>query len=202
MSNTDSNILENEVDSSQNVLSEEILDKLESIQAHKNSQETIHPEKKSTLYISKRIQYDDMKSTAYTFLFVGILGIAALVFIALGLIPLAIAGYIKALLYVIMGILFILFIIVGVSSAKAMKKLSNEADEEEKTSLEILEWFLTSFLSADIEDFVKTFSSLSEDEIYFKRYEFIQSKINDKFPDISSDYQEYMIEQIYTKLFP
>jgi len=202
MSNLDSNTAESEDTTSVPGLSDEILDKLESIKAQQDSEETIRPDAKSTLYVDKRTQYEDMKSTAYTFLFVGILGVAALIFISLGLVPLSIAGYIKVLLYITMGILFILFIIVGVTSSNEMKKLSKEADEEEKKTSEILEWFLTSILSSEIDESIKNAVSLNEEELYFKRYEFIKQELTVNFSEISSNYQEYMIEKIYSKLFP
>ena len=69
-------------------LSGETREKLSHIKAVEESKSTLNPKEGSTRYIDKRSQYEEMKSSAYTFLFVGVLGILAMILIALDLIPL------------------------------------------------------------------------------------------------------------------
>lgn len=61
----------------------------------------------SKIYVNKEAAYEDAKSTASTFLIIGILGIIALILIGLDIIPLSMETYTKVLMFVVMGALLL-----------------------------------------------------------------------------------------------
>ena len=106
-------------------LSGETREKLSHIKAVEESKSTLNPKEGSTRYIDKRSQYEEMKSSAYTFLFVGVLGILAMILIALDIIPLHMAAYMRVIMAIVMGGLFLFFLFIGVQSFRKMKGLSS-----------------------------------------------------------------------------
>ena len=132
-------------------LSGETREKLSHIKAVEESKSTLNPKEGSTRYIDKRSQYEEMKSSAYTFLFVGVLGILAMILIALDIIPLHMAAYMRVIMAIVMGGLFLFFLFIGVQSFRKMKGLSSEADSEETLTNEILTSFLNGHTAASID---------------------------------------------------
>ena len=67
------------------------------------------------VYQDKKAKAEDYKGSAYTLLIVGIIGIAALICMELGVLPFQIAAPGKYITYLVMGALFLIFIIMGIS---------------------------------------------------------------------------------------
>lgn len=182
-------------------LSEETKEKLAHMKAREESRETIHPKEGSNRYIDKRSQYEDMKSSAYTFLIVGVLGFFALILIACDVIPLNMASYMKIIMYLVMGVLFFIFLLIGIKSFAKMKHLSNDAAEEEKTTEEILFWFFSNHTKESMDASFASVAGLPEEQLYFKRCEVISGILSSRFPELAQNYTEDLIEKIYTRLF-
>ena len=183
-------------------LSGETKEKLAHIKDTEDSKSTLKPEEGSTRYIDKRSQYEEMKSSAYTFLFVGVLGILAIILIALDIIPLHMAAYMRVIMAIVMGALFLFFLFIGVNSFRKMKDLAAEADDEENTTKKILETFLTDHSAASIDAAIPKADQLGNEQLYFFRYEQIDRILSEKYPELAEDYKEDLIEKIYTRLFP
>lgn len=151
-------------------------------------------------YIKKEAAYEDVKSTAYTFVIVSILGIIALICMWAGILPLSMAFYMKILMTIVMGALFIIFMIVGVLYMRKLGTLKNEVAEEEHISSEISDWFLSTYTAERID------SSLSElptepEALYFARYEFMTNALMERFPDLNESYADHLLEEFYGKIF-
>ena len=157
------------------------------------------PAKPSHAYVSKKTRSEDIKSTAYTFTSVGLIGILLLILFATGILPLYVAGYMKIMICVVMGGLFIAFLIIGLRSFQQIKSFSKDADEEEQLLSDVLEWFRTSYTKADIDADLST--DEPEETLYFARYETMQTMILTKYPDIEESLLDHMIEQLYGELF-
>ncbi len=183
-------------------LSSETKDKLEHLKATEASKNTIQPKDGSTLYIDKHSQYEEMKSSAYTFLMVGALGILALVLVGLDIIPLHMASYMKIIMAIVMGGLFLFFLIIGAKSYQKMKILAKDAKKEETDTQEILTWFLNKEDADSIDASIPHIETTENEQLYFYRYEYIKGILSEKYPDFDENYAEALIEKIYTKLFP
>lgn len=183
-------------------LSGETREKLSHIKAVEESKSTLNPKEGSTRYIDKRSQYEEMKSSAYTFLFVGVLGILAMILIALDIIPLHMAAYMRVIMAIVMGGLFLFFLFIGVQSFRKMKGLSGEADSEETLTNEILTSFLDGHTAASIDASISDAGAMENEQLYFYRYEQIKRILSEDHPGLAEDYMEDLIEKIYTSLFP
>ena len=162
--------------------------------------EEAEPSQKAKTYIKKETTYEDVKSTAYTFLVMGILGIIALILIWLGIIPLSMASYMKILMTIVMGALFLIFLVVGILYFKKLGTLKTEVAEEENTSAEISDWFFANFTADSIDSRIPELPT-EEETLYFARYEVMSRALMERFPDLSESYADHLLEEFYGKLF-
>ena len=154
----------------------------------------------SHAYIKKDATYEDTKSTAFTFLLIGILGVIAIVLVWLDVIHLNMASYMKILMYVVMGLLFIIFIVIGLIYQKRLKSLKAEIGEENSLTAEILEWFFANYVATDIDSEISD-PSKKEEQLYFSRYEIMMKLLTKKYPALEESYADHMIEEIYERLY-
>lgn len=152
------------------------------------------------VYIEKSAKYNDVKSTAFTFTIIGVLGIICIVLFDAGFFSLIIASYMKIMMNLVMGTLFVIFTIVGIRSFLQLKVLSLEVTKEEETTNEINTWFQEHYSSKDIDSSFST-DELSEEQLYFKRYEKMKQMISNQYSNLSEDYLDHMIELLYHELF-
>lgn len=162
-------------------------------------EEGTEPAKPAHAYISKKAKTEDMKSTAYTFTLVGALGIALLILFATGVLPLRTAGYMKIMICIVMGAMFIIFLVIGVRSFRQLKGLDGEADAEEQLLSEVTEWFRTVHTAEEIDSAVDI--SQSEETLYFARYEIMNRWISEKYPDLEEAFLDHVIETLYSDMF-
>ena len=73
---------------------------------------------------------EEYKSGADSLLIVGVAGIIALILLNLGIIPISLTGFTKALITCVMGVMFVVFIMTGITSRKSYKTLMAKADTE------------------------------------------------------------------------
>lgn len=154
---------------------------------------------KACVFVSKRTKQEDLRSTAYSFVLVSILGAVLLILFAVGIIPLNMTGYMKVLSCSVMGIVFFLFFIIGIRSFIQLKSVKKEALEEERYFKMITEWFKGANSSDradwDIE------SNQPKEQIYFVRYEKMKQLIEEKYPSLDEAFLDHIIESLYDELF-
>lgn len=150
-------------------------------------------------YVSKKAKAADLKSTAYTFTFVSVIGIVFLILFLFDVLPFETAFHMKVLTSVVMGILFFIFLIIGIRSFLEIKAITHAADEEEQLFTEITEWFSGRFTAEDMEGE----SEITEEtQRYFCRYEAMQQAISEKYPNLDEAFLDHIIETLYPELFP
>lgn len=154
---------------------------------------------RSHIYISKAVKQEDMKSTAYTFTLVGILGILLLILFACGILPLHVADYTKIMLCIVMGIMFAIFLFIGIRSFGQLSNLKDAAAKEASQSSEITEWFCNAYTADSIDASLDT--SQPEEMLYFARYEAMKKLLLDQYSTLEEDFLDDMIEKLYNELF-
>lgn len=157
------------------------------------------PVKRTHAYISQKSKTEDMKSTAYTFTLVGILGIVALVLFVTGVLPLHTANYMKIMICIVMGAMFLIFLVIGIRSFQQINAYSTAADKEENLLTEVTTWFLNSYHKVDIDSDIDT--TQQEELLYFSRYEVMRQYIVAQYPDIDESVLDHLIETIYAEIF-
>jgi hypothetical protein len=152
------------------------------------------------MYIDPDSRVEDNRSTAWSFTLVSIIGIVLLVLLDMDVLPVTVADFQKIILSVVMGILFLIFLGIGIFSFLSIKKLKASAERENSLDREILEWFLKEYTG-----FMKNYSVEEEDgpeELYYPRYQKMSELILAQYPGISEEFKDHIIEELYSSLFP
>lgn len=150
-------------------------------------------------YISKRTKGEDLKSTAYTFTFVGGLGILLLILFATGVLPLQIAQYTKVMICVVMGVMFAVFFLVGIRSFAELKNVLTAADAEDALFEEIVSWFTAAYSKDTLNQGIDL--NQSGEQLYFLRYDVMSALISEKYADLEESFADHVIESLYNNIF-
>lgn len=165
---------------------------------------------KSGIYRNSAERAEDNKSSAWTLLTVGVIGIVALVLVMAGVIPVHLYGISKYMVYGVMFALFILFIVMGLVSLRNSKIFAKKAESESSLTDTMKEWCLTNikvdeldsvlFGAEEVDDQTEG-EEISEEVKYFKRNEEIKRILSDKFMNLDEGFLEDFVDHIYEELF-
>lgn len=156
----------------------------------------------SHAYIKKSHTLEDVTSTAYTFTFMGALGLIAILCIALGVLPLPLAGSSKIMFCLVMGAVFLFFTCVGIHSFLRLNMLKQEVQQEEDLTQQIHHWFITAFTSNDIDEQLGIDPAIeSAEQLYFPRSSYMKQQINEQFKDLDQDYVESIVDELFDEIF-
>lgn len=148
-----------------------------------------------TTYVKKEDQFKDLKSSASTFLFVSIIGIAVMLLNFAGIISIF-NGVIPNL---VMSALFLAFLYVGISSYAKAKKVEKEIDEENDLTEAINEWLSKNLTLEQLESMVNPNDS---DEIrFFHKLEKMKELITEEFGEVNEGYLDLLVEEYYNENF-
>lgn len=145
----------------------------------------------SLTYVKKETQYNDLVSTTYTFLLFGIVGSAFLILNVMGIID-----FVNSLLmYVVMGFMFIAFIIIGISSHASSKRVKNEIGTENELTNQVNSWLKDNIT----QDFLNEIQDDNESpEInYFHKSEKIKTLVSEQFNIPDDAFLEHVVEEFY-----
>jgi hypothetical protein len=150
------------------------------------------------MYVNPDTKVEDYRSTAWSFTIVGAVG---LVF-NFGILPIAFSGVRNVMMTIVTGIIFLIFLIIGIRSFLSLRKLSAAAKTENSLEAEIREWFLGEHTES-----MKNFSAEetpddTDEELYYPRYRKMSELILAKYPGLSEDFLDHVIEELYSELFP
>lgn len=154
------------------------------------------------VYQNKKAKAEDFKSSAYTLVIVGVLGLLALILIELQILPVRLAAPGKYITYLVMGGLFVIFIISGISSFKSSKKYAQEALEEDDLTTKIKTWALENITKDIICEKAHVTSDMPEEMKYFHYFEVLKMMIRAEFgDDVNASYLESLCEELYGTIF-
>lgn len=153
------------------------------------------------VYQDKKAKAEDFKSSAYTLLLVGIIGIAALVLLELGVFGFRLAAPQKYITYGVMGALFVIFIVMGIMSFRSAKQYVAEAAAEEDLTARIKAWAKEHITPASIKESVYFEEETSDEEKYFKYFESIKTVVVQEFGTLGDAYLEAICEELYAGIF-
>lgn len=157
------------------------------------------PASNTHAYVSQAAKKEDMKSTAYTFTFIGIGGLILLMLLAFNILPVRIPETTKIMMYFVMGVMFLIFLFIGIRSFRQIKSLADAAEQEDALFSEITRWFLELYNGEDID---RNIDKAQEEELlYFARYDVMKRLILKKYPDLEESLLDHMIETLYAELF-
>ena len=151
------------------------------------------------VYVSKESKKEETKSTAYSFLLVSILGFIALILFATGVLPIHVADYMKIMLCVVMGVMLLIFFVIGIVSLRQLKTLDTQAQKENNLESKIISWFTDTYTANDIDESFG--EEISGQDLYFKRYEIMTRFLSKQYPDLEETFLDHLVEELYGELF-
>ena len=143
------------------------------------------------IYINEKERYNEVKSTGYSFTIISVIGFILLILMWTNTLPINIDITNKIMTSVVMGILFTIFLIIGIKSFLSLKKIQESADNQEKTNSNIITWFFDNIDAA--------FDTASE-ENYFDTYNTISEILTSQFPTLREEELDYITEAIISKI--
>ncbi|MCI8860243.1 MAG: hypothetical protein HFI71_12160 [Lachnospiraceae bacterium] len=152
-------------------------------------------------YVDAGKKLEDAASTAWSFTFLGLFGFGILILIWTGILPLNISYGTLLFGTIIIGILFLIFILVGIRAFFERNKLRSVKAEEDTSICQIRQWF-QEYYSADAISNGMDEEDISIEQLYFLRSENIGRLLSEEFPELEESFAEYMIEDIYQMYFP
>ena len=169
-----------------------------------NAEESFDPEESffgggDKTYIKKADKYEDVKSSAWTMMIVGILGIIFDVLAFTEVIKIPFNPTTAWLFYGIMTLVFVSFVVAGIYSYFKAVKINEEAKIENQKIDEINTW-ATANLN---KDYIDSGLDLNEtvEILYFSRAEKIKNLLMHEFEDVDEGLIDLLTESIYTKLY-
>lgn len=154
----------------------------------------------SPVYENASQKAESFRSGAWMLIFVGVAGLILLALAIAGFLPVHLAGVSGVLSGLVMGALFVAFLISGISSLKTSRQLEGKAKEESDLREELLDWCRTHLSAEQIDASIEELPE-SEEERYFRWTERIRSLIVRDFMNLDEAYLESFVDEIYTEYF-
>lgn len=159
--------------------------------------------KKAGVYRDSKELFLENKSSAYMLLTVGIIGIIVLALICTDVIKIYFSLTSKIISGVVMGSLFVTFIVMGIATLKNAKKYGEKAKEEGDLTTKILDYCADNLTPMTIDKACKDeeWDALPEEMKYFKRIDFIKNFITGHFLNLEEDYVSFLADEMYTTFY-
>jgi len=154
------------------------------------------------VYVKASDRAENYKSSASALLTCGIIGALFLILVNMEVLPIQLGESVKTMATIVLGLMFVIFIIMGVKALKDSKKYAEMSDEEEQTTEEIQSWFERNYTADGIDEAIGMLNDDMEEEMkYFSRCEYMRKEICNKFGPIDMAYLDKNIEDMYPKIF-
>lgn len=156
----------------------------------------------TALYEDKNNKAEDAKSSAIALILVGGLGLVFIILLMLDYLPIHLFGLGKYLVSAIMAAMFLVFIVMGVSSIKTYKKYLGIAEEEQKNIEQIME-LLAEHMSRETIDGKLAGEPEEMPQIYYSRLglikEFLEAHYGGLEPALLEKLADDWYEELYSK---
>lgn len=157
---------------------------------------------KLSVYQDSATKAEENKSSAYTLLFVGVVGMVVIVLGLAGVLPIHLGGNSKYLTYGIMSALFLLFIVMGVLSMKSYRIFAKKAESENTLKNTIEKWCKENLKAESIDEGLFAEEEITDEEKYFKRTQVMKDKIKKQFLNLDDAFLDDLVDGIYSEIFP
>ena len=155
------------------------------------------------IYVVEQICFEDSKATGLCLIGVCAIGLIAIVLLDTGVIKLAALDSVnKLMVSIVMGLVFLIFFIIGIKSFMELMDISKKIDRNNSLEEEIKE-----YVTVTHRDELMTLASSGEKgdacsgDLYYKRAELITSVITEKYSLLEESFLDHMVEEIYSKIY-
>lgn len=153
------------------------------------------------VYQNSAERAEENRSSAWTLLLVGGVGLIVMILGIIGILPFRLSGTNKYMVYGIMSALFMLFIVMGIISMKNSLVFTKKAQSENSLHVTMLNWCKESLNAEVIDKTISLTGEETEEVLYFRRAEKIKEELNHKFVNLDQEFLEHFIDEEYDTLF-
>ena len=145
----------------------------------------------------------DNKSSAYTLIGVGIVGIIVIILCFCDVIRLPLSESSRFMTLGVLGAMFLFFIVMGVVSMKNAGKYAKKAESEKELTKELEKWFMECVTAEKIDDglFTEEEADFSEEQKYFKRFDKMKELLTERFLNLNEGYVDRFLDKHYQDIF-
>ena len=152
------------------------------------------------LYKNSRDKAEDNRSSARVLLIFGVLGIVAVILGVVGVIPFKPGN--PYMFYGVMGAVFILFVVMGIVSMKNAVFFAGKAASENTLQEAMTKWCVENLKASEIDNAIGVSAAEQDEELYFKRYEYIKNRLRGQFMNLDEGFLDNFIdEKIFDLVF-
>lgn len=146
----------------------------------------------SSVYVKKKDKYTDLKFSGVSFIVFAILGF--------GLLALNVLDYISMFnkfSTLIMTAVFVIFLLIGITSLLRAQKMKGMVSQEEKVSDDVMDWIDEHITDEYIESLID--SEQTEEDNYFKAHAAMCRRVAEQFPLFNPDYIDQLMDERYNE---
>lgn len=144
----------------------------------------------STVYVKKKDKYNDLKFSGLAFIIFGVIGGALVIANLTGMMK-----FFTTFSSAVMGVVFIIFLAVGITSLIRAKKLKSMVQEEEKVTNEVLDWIESEITDEHIASLID--ESLPEEDNYFSVHATLCDELSARFAFLNKEYVDQLMDDRY-----
>lgn len=157
--------------------------------------------RKQSSYVDKKQKIEDYKSSGFVLTLVGGVGLVALALLYLGIIP-GFSGLKSNYMFMgVMLVMFIVFIIAGIVSFAQIKTIILEAEADDDLISRVNQFFDEYLTVEKLAKEVVCGKKDTEEELYFKRTEYMTRVLLQKFPEMNESLREKIIDDKYGEMY-
>lgn len=154
----------------------------------------------SVAYLNNTERAEDNKSSAWTLLFVGAVGLIVMILGMTEVIPLRVGN--SYMFYGVMIAVFLLFMVMGVVSMKNARIFAKKAESENTLKDAMVKWYQENLNGADIDAELEDADGIAAEVLYFKRVQKLKEKFNHQYMNLDQAFLENFIdEEVYDNVF-
>lgn len=154
-----------------------------------------------TPYMDKSDKANEEKSSAFALFFVGGIGIVLLVLLYLDILPINLSSGNRLMMTIVLGVMFVIFIIMGFMALKNSKNYGAAAKTEGSLKDDMMKW-LKENVDPKVMDQRLEIASSPEEEWYFKRTALLKMILNHQYMNLDQQFLDHFVDDIYDELFP
>lgn len=157
-----------------------------------------------TSYVNKRTKAAEYKSSSVVLSLVGGAGILFLILLYVGAIPGFNSLRTNYMFMGVMFLLFLIFVVVGFATFTKVGDILEQAEEEEeliRKAKNVMEITLTREIIDEAVSPKDPSVKASEEELYFKRVDYMESVLQETYPEMDPALLEKLLDERYSELY-
>ena len=174
------------------------MEQTEAVSEEKENKAT--PKRNSGVYMNSKERAEDNRSSAWTLLIIGGLGMVFMILGMLDMLPIHVGN--PYMFYGVMSAIFILFIVMGFVSMKNARFFEKNAESEDSLKDTLLKWCYENLTVEAIDQYIDFYENIPEEEIYLRRSVIMKHLINQQFMNLDQGFVDELIDnELYDKIF-